>query len=215
LMMGVRSPDGLARACDLGVAMQLSNIARDVGEDARMGRLYLPLTWLREAGVEPDAWLAQPLFSAAIAGVVRRLLDAAAVLYRRVDAGVAQLPVSCRPGINAARYLYAEIGHEVARRGFDSVSQRARVSRARKSWLLACSGLQLVPSVTAQTAPPLDATRFLIDACSAATPSMQRATLSRPAWWNVTGRVVSVLDLFERLERLDQQDNVRRLHRTG
>ena len=43
VLMGARDPNQLARACDLGVAMQFSNIARDVGEDARAGRLYLPL----------------------------------------------------------------------------------------------------------------------------------------------------------------------------
>jgi phytoene synthase len=64
LVMGVRSAEAVARACDLGVAMQLSNIARDVGEDARMGRLYLPRQWLREAGIDADAWLAQPVYSA-------------------------------------------------------------------------------------------------------------------------------------------------------
>ncbi len=52
LLMGVRDPHALARACDLGVAMQLTNIARDVGEDARAGRLYLPLEWLEEAGLD-------------------------------------------------------------------------------------------------------------------------------------------------------------------
>ncbi len=60
VLMGVRDPALLARACDLGVAMQLTNIARDVGEDARAGRLYLPLAWLREAGIDPDAFLADP-----------------------------------------------------------------------------------------------------------------------------------------------------------
>ena len=60
LIMGVRSPEALARACDLGVAMQLTNIARDVGEDARMGRIYLPRQWLREAGVDAEAFLADP-----------------------------------------------------------------------------------------------------------------------------------------------------------
>ena len=54
LIMGVRSPQALARACELGVAMQLTNIARDVGEDARLGRLYLPRAWMREAGLEPS-----------------------------------------------------------------------------------------------------------------------------------------------------------------
>ena len=51
VLMRVRDADALARACDLGVAMQLTNIARDVGEDARMGRIYLPLDWLNEAGM--------------------------------------------------------------------------------------------------------------------------------------------------------------------
>ena len=52
VLMRVRDADALARACDLGLAMQLTNIARDVGEDARAGRLYLPLDWLDEAGID-------------------------------------------------------------------------------------------------------------------------------------------------------------------
>ena len=60
VLMGVRDPARLAAAIDLGVAMQLSNIARDVGEDARAGRLYLPLRWLAEAGIDPELFLAAP-----------------------------------------------------------------------------------------------------------------------------------------------------------
>ncbi len=60
LLMGRRDRGVLARACDLGAAMQLTNIARDVGEDARNGRVYLPGAWLREAGVDVDAWRARP-----------------------------------------------------------------------------------------------------------------------------------------------------------
>ncbi len=62
LLMGRREPEVVARACDLGVAMQLTNIARDVGEDARAGRIYLPIRWFKEAGIDPDAWLADPVF---------------------------------------------------------------------------------------------------------------------------------------------------------
>ena len=51
--------------------MQLTNIARDVGEDAAAGRLYLPLAWLREAGIDPERWLAQPPFSPALAASSR------------------------------------------------------------------------------------------------------------------------------------------------
>lgn len=127
LIMRVRSPDAVARACDLGVAMQLSNIARDVGEDAAMGRLYLPRQWMREAGIDPQAWLARPVFTPALASVVQRLLAAADALYARVGSGVAQLPLACRPGINAARFLYADIGRQVQRAGCDSKIGRAHV----------------------------------------------------------------------------------------
>ncbi len=208
LLMGVRTVEGLARACDLGVAMQLSNIARDVGEDARFGRLYLPLQWLREAGIDPDVWLERPVFNAAIASVVQRVLQAADVLYRRVDAGVAQLPLACRPGINAARFLYAEIGHEVARRGLDSVSQRAVVPPARKARLLARAMVSLSPARAAQPEPCLPAVAFLVQAATGhqdASPASQRRAAP---WWRINQRVaeraVWVIDLFERLERHEQ-----------
>ncbi len=206
LLMGVRSTEGLARACDLGVAMQLSNIARDVGEDARMGRLYLPREWMVEAGLDPDAWLAQPTFSPALASVVRRVLDAAEVLYRRVDAGVARLPLACRPGINAARFMYAEIGHEVARRGLDSVTARARVSAARKAWLLMRAAVQLVPSAAAHALPPLRANRFLVDAAVAVadTPGPASARVDAPPRRGVGERVVWTFELFARLEQRDR-----------
>lgn len=164
LLMGVREPEVVARACDLGVAMQLSNIARDVGEDARAGRLYLPLDWLHEAGVEPGAWLRQPAFDARIGVVVRRLLERADTLYRRSESGIARLPLSCRPGIGAARYIYAEIGAEVLRHGGDSISRRAVVSGRRKLALLARSlGAIALPAATLG-APPLEATRYLVEA---------------------------------------------------
>ena len=137
LVMGQRSPEIVVRACDLGVAMQLTNIARDVGEDARAGRLYLPLSWLREAGIDPEAWLANPVFTPEIAAIVQRLLDAADILYARATLGIANLPVGCRPGIYAARALYAEIGRELERGGLDSIAKRAVVSTGRKLAVLA------------------------------------------------------------------------------
>ena len=65
VVMGARDSERLAAAVELGVAMQLSNIARDVGEDARNGRIYLPLGWLAEAGIDPEAFLAKPRHSPA------------------------------------------------------------------------------------------------------------------------------------------------------
>jgi len=202
LVMGARSPDQVARACDLGVAMQLSNIARDVGEDARAGRLYLPLAWLHEAGIDPDAWLGRPVFTGPLGGVVQRLLREAERLYERAGAGVAALPLDCRPGINAARTLYAEIGREVERHGFDSVARRAVVPGARKARLLARALAASIGAPRRASAPPLPETRFLVEAVASAP-----AHASGPqaiAWWNLYDRIVRVIDLFERLERRER-----------
>ncbi len=226
LLMGVRSEEGLARACDLGVAMQLSNIARDVGEDARMGRLYLPRDWLLEAGIDPDAWLAAPVFGPALASVVRRLLAAADALYDQVDAGVARLPLGCRPGINAARFLYAEIGREVARRGHDSVTRRARVPGWRKAWLLGRAVCTLAPSSAALRVPVLPANRFLVDA-GAVAPSSASPGLSSGAPVpgasadagltprSIAAKLLWTAELFARLEQRERLAVGRPLHRTG
>lgn len=212
VLMGARIPEMVARACDLGVAMQLTNIARDVGEDARMGRLYLPLDWLHEAGIDPDAWLARPTFDPALAGVIRRLLRCADVLYRRAGAGIARLPLACRPGLFAARYLYAEIGCELQRRGLDSVSCRAVVSAPRKALQLS-RALAMAPlPARSVVAPPLDETRFLVEAVVAAPP---RPTVDETGG-RIEKRVVWVLDLFERLERRQRifEAAQRRMQRT-
>jgi phytoene synthase len=164
-LMGVRDAETLARAFDLGVAMQLTNIARDVGEDARNGRLYLPRQWMAEAGLDADLWLQAPEFSPQLAKVIARLLDEAEALYCRSDRGIARLPASCRPAIFAARHIYREIGIEVIARQYDSVSFRARVSGRRK---LALVGRAVKDATLARISPtqtaPLAETRALVEA---------------------------------------------------
>ena len=136
IIMGAQEPEVLARACDLGVAMQLTNIARDVGEDARRGRLYLPADWLAEAGVDREQFLAAPQATDAVREVVARLLREAASLYARADAGIAHLPRDCRIAIRSARLVYAAIGDAIGDAGFDSVSRRAVVPLRSKLWLV-------------------------------------------------------------------------------
>ena len=212
LVMGQRSPDIVARACDLGVAMQLTNIARDVGEDARAGRLYLPLQWLRDAAIDPEAWLTKPAFTMEIAAIVQRLLNTADTLYDRATLGIAHLPLGCRPGIYAARALYAEIGRELERGGLDSISKRAVVSTKRKLAVLARILVLLetewAPARRLGPAAQMDETRFLVEAVAAA-PVRDAARLSTPRARPIEDRVVWVIDLFARLERRDQ------LQRTG
>jgi phytoene synthase len=195
VLMGERDPVMLARACDLGVAMQLTNIARDVGEDARAGRLYLPRSWLREQGVDPEVWLRHPDFTAAIGRVVARLLSLAEELYERADSGIRGLPATCRPAIFAARHIYREIGQEVARRGFDSVSVRARVSGARKIALIGRAlGRAVTPRAPASGAPPLAETAYLVQAAA------QPAGLAAAELGPIAGRILWVAQLFAALD---------------
>ena len=200
VLMGARAPGILARACELGVAMQLTNIARDVGEDARTGRVYLPLAWLREAGIDPDRWLETPRWTVALGSVVARLLDEAEALYARAAAGVPHLPLDCRPGIHAARLLYAAIGSEIRRTGLDSVTQRAVLPRRRK--LLGCAQalLALPLSATALTEPPLAETRYLVEAATGL-PLLQSDASAAGGRRSLDDRAAWLFDLFERLER--------------
>jgi phytoene synthase len=191
IVMDTRSAAALARACELGVAMQLTNIARDVGEDARAGRLYLPLEWLREAGVDADAWLRNPQFNAGIASVVQRLLQEADRLYERAQGGVAALPRDCRPAIQAARLVYAEIGRCVEGQGLDSVNQRAVVDGRRKLLLIAraSTALVLAPAAGQGNLAPLQAIRYLVDAA-------ERKDVPSRLFYQ---RTIRTIELFETL----------------
>ena len=197
-IMGPQGTHTLARACELGVAMQLTNIARDVGEDARNGRLYLPRAWMREAGIDPQAWLREPACTPALQSVVGRLLDEADRLYERATWGVAELPADCRAAILAAGQIYGEIGHQLRREGLDSINHRTVVGTPRKLVLLAGAWAQ-AGWIRQQPRPPepLPAIAGLVAGCAgqnSRAPSIgfpNRAMPQRVAW---------VMDLLERRE---------------
>jgi len=202
-LMGVRQAHTLARACELGVAMQLTNIARDVGTDARMGRLYLPRQWLAEAGLNADRWLANPHCTPALQSVVERLLQEADQLYERATQGIADLPADCRRAILAARLIYAEIGQELRRNGLNPINRRAVVSGRRKAWLLGRAWLAAPWAGRKGTAPAsLGATAYLVSACASSSHRPAQAlSMSRP----LGERAAWMLELFERQAMLRRQ----------
>ncbi len=180
VLMEVRDADALARACDLGVAMQLTNIARDVGEDAAEGRLYLPTDWFDAAQLDVDAFLSDPQPCKEIGVMVKRLIAEANRLYIRSEAGVGALPRSCRPGIYGARYIYAGIGGRLRTMGWDSITARARTGKAQKiGWLgqsLLMSGASMVmPRSAVLYARPLEEVRFLVDTTARGAPVASRS----------------------------------------
>jgi 15-cis-phytoene synthase len=202
LLMRISSPTLVARACDLGIAMQLTNIARDVGEDARMGRLYLPISWMREADIDPDRWLSHPTFSSNLASVIARFLASADTFYKRADPAIDALPISCRPGIAAARLLYAEIGNELERRGFDSVSQRVSVSTGRKLELCSDAVARLRSRRTIIATENTDAAAFVVRAVAEHETALEASR--RLDWWDIRGRALRLLDILERVERRER-----------
>jgi phytoene synthase len=177
VIMGVRDSHALARACDMGVAMQLTNIARDIGEDARAGRIYLPRDWMAEVGLTEDALLAapenptEPGLTAQIRRLATRLLDEADALYRRGSAGIAALPADCRPGMLAARHIYAGIGAVLRREGCRPMVMRAWTTRTEKlGWLARAGGeaatTLVFPRSAVLYARPLAETAYLVAAAA-------------------------------------------------
>ena len=206
IIMGASTDTAIARASELGVAMQLTNIARDIGDDARMGRLYIPRAWFREIGMDADAWLADPVFDSRIAGFTQRLLLRADALYRRGEFGLAELPWDCRPAIQAARLVYAEIGKQLEREGLNSVSHRTVVSTARKLALIARATAVAVkaPALPAVSLSPVPAIHYLVDIVS-----RERHPLASHQPWTVPSRTFDervewMVDLFGRLEQRER-----------
>ena len=131
-VLDVRDPRAAPFAIDLGIAMQLTNIARDVGDDARMGRRYLPASWVGD--LEPAAIAAPDAdVRASLQAATRRLLGLAERYYESGEAGLGFLPVRARVGILAAARMYRAIGGRIAAADFCSWDRRAVLGITAKS----------------------------------------------------------------------------------
>lgn len=139
-IMGVRKHDVLRRAADLGIAFQLTNIARDVIDDSGVDRIYLPGRWLSEAGIAPDQ-LAAPENRDATFTVVKRLLRVADRYYESAREGIRALPLHCAWAINAADGVYHDIGDMVIARGAHAWDRRVSTPHHRKIFWLMRGGI--------------------------------------------------------------------------
>lgn len=135
-VMGVSDRPTLERASDLGIALQLTNIARDVLEDARMGRVYLPGDWLRESGVQPSEVLEEDK-KVGLARVTAKLLDEAERYYRSGEIGFSRLPFRSAWAVATASAVYGDIGRAVRARGAEAWDERVVIGTGRKLALAA------------------------------------------------------------------------------
>jgi 15-cis-phytoene synthase len=142
-------------ASRLGMAMQLTNIARDVLEDAERGRVYLPRAWAPQVTAQGVLAGEAQARAAAWQGVLQ-LLRRADALYREADTGMHYLPARARLSIYTASRVYEAIGHEIVRNGEQQYWRgRTVVSRSRKAWhTLRAAGAFLRASPAAAPAVP-------------------------------------------------------------
>jgi len=143
VVMGVSPGDEatLDRACDLGMAFQLANIARDLDEDDRGGRCYLPAEWLAEIDAAPGEQM-KPMYRPRVAMLARRLAIQAAAFEASARVGAAALPFRSRWAVLSAAGIYGAIGREVARRGAHAWDRRVTTSKAQKVGFIARAGVE-------------------------------------------------------------------------
>jgi phytoene synthase len=146
MIMGTRDAPTLDRACDLGLAFQLTNIARDVIDDAKAGRVFVPQDLLLANGapINPDLIAQQQNWPAAH-DAATGLLDIAEGYYASARTGIRALPFRCAWAISAALNVYREIGEVLRRDGPEAWSGRVGASSGRKIGLaLMASGPALM-----------------------------------------------------------------------
>jgi phytoene synthase len=137
-IMGVRDQQVMQRAADLGIAFQLTNIARDVVEDMRVGRCYLPGDWMDRKGIARDA-MHEPGHLPALHGLACELVDLAEDYYASARIGITRLPPRCAWAISSALLIYRDIGLRLRTGGLAAWQGRTRISGRRKTWRL-CHG---------------------------------------------------------------------------
>ena len=144
-IMGVHPDDGetLDRACDLGLAFQLANIARDIVEDDAAGRCYLPKTWLDEMGWEPGEH-ALPENRFRLAGMMPRLIALMEKHEAASKLGTSHLRFRQRWAVLAAARIYGAIGRKVLTRGQLAWDRRIRVNGFEKSWHIVAAFFEAV-----------------------------------------------------------------------
>lgn len=130
-ILGPLSDAAYEPAKKLGIAFQLANFIRDVGEDLDRGRIYLPLDELAQFGVTEEMLRAKkltPEITAALKFQIERVRE----LQRQAEPGIQLLEASSRPCIMAASTLYCGIVDEVEKIGYDVFNKRAKTSTARR-----------------------------------------------------------------------------------
>lgn len=155
IVMGIdpRDHPTLERASDLGIAFQLANIARDICDDDRLGRCYLPAEWLAKADIPPGE-LMHPSYRLQLARVARCLVDEAERYEESARYGTPALGRRAALAVLAAASIYGDIGRRVRDLGAHAWDARVSTSTTGKLRALAKAGAEASVRALLYTAPP-------------------------------------------------------------
>ena len=146
-VLGVRCREAHPHAVDLGIAMQLTNICRDVAEDAERGRVYLPAERLRAAGIDPEEVVRGEADPERLAIVVRSVLAHADRYYRSADGGMRDIPWRFRPAILVASRTYRAIGVKLRGRAPGTAGRAVVPWPEKLAWSATAVAASLRPAI--------------------------------------------------------------------
>ena len=133
-LINVTDKKGYPHAIDLGIGMQLTNICRDILQDLKNGRIYLPKSWLNNNKMDQDK--IEKFTPAKIKAITKSLLDLADKYYQSGYNGLSYIPFRPRLSILVAGEVYRHIGEKIRNNGYKISAKRVYLNKIEKIWVL-------------------------------------------------------------------------------
>ena len=131
----VKNKQAKKHAIDLGIAMQLTNIARDIYEDANMNRVYLPKEWLRDISIEQLKSDSIYEIQLQMSKVLKKLIDLSEIYYQNGFSGMKYIPIKTRLAIFFAAKIYRAIGMKIKSNNYLYSNKRVYLNKLDKLWV--------------------------------------------------------------------------------
>jgi len=131
----VKNKNANKHAVDLGIAMQLTNIARDIYEDAIMNRVYIPKEWLKEISIEHLKSESTEVIQTRISEILRKLIDLSEIYYQNGFGGMKYIPIKTRLAIFFAAKIYRAIGMKIKGNNYQYSNKRVYLNKLNKLWV--------------------------------------------------------------------------------
>ena len=131
----VRDKEANKHAIDLGIAMQLTNIARDIYEDANMNRIYLPKEWLIDISIDQLKSYSTDEIQLQMRKILKKLIELSEIYYQNGFSGMKYIPIKTRLAIFFAAKIYRAIGMKIKDNNYLYTNKRVYLNKLDKLWV--------------------------------------------------------------------------------